>query len=100
MVAPTIPESPISYAIQETILMNYFTIAEYTTTGFDPCFVPVTSLVLTPDIGVMGDHPWLTIAGRVVTIGDSTDPLLDGLTIVFTVAATDPNFGTNADLQF
>ena len=100
MVVPTIPESPIGYEIQEIPLMTTFTITEYTTTGFDPCFVPVTSLALTPDIGVMGDYPWITIAGRDVTIGGSTDSFLDGLTVIFTVTATDPNFGTNADLQF
>ena len=48
----------------------------------------------------MVDYPWLTIAGRDVTIGDSTDPLFDGLTVIFTVTATDPYFGTNSALQF
>ena len=62
--------------------------------------MPGTSLALTPDIGAMVDYPWLTIAGRDVTIGDSTDPLLDGLTVIFTVIANDPNFEPNADLQF
>ena len=62
--------------------------------------MPGTSLALTPDIGAMVDYPWLTITGRDVTIGDSTDPLLDGLTVIFTVTATDPNFGPNSDLQF
>ena len=48
----------------------------------------------------MVDYPWLIIAGRDVKIGDSTDPSLHGLTVIFTVTATDPYFGTNSALQF
>ena len=99
LVEPTIASSPFTYEIRETFLQTFFTIPAYTASGGNTCTI-VDTLTLTPDIGAMVDYPWITIAGRDVTIGDSTDPLLDGLTVIFTVTATDPIFGTNSALQF